>query len=472
MKDVKREIKSFIVTMVRRAIRMSPFFVNLGYAAKIEILSIIFNEKTGDNDRLHDLATYKNIGSNYRKALRGVDTSNLGQYLAKKAQKTKDRRKKYGPSSGKILFATRSWHFIEPVFQSFVDKGIKCEKYDINEFDKQYFKEHKIKNKSKYHREKAFKNLAITFRRKQDINKENRRYTSGFFDKCYEESDVIIVDWLNHNTNWVLENASADKKVIVRVHSYEVLSFFPATINFGRIDGLIFISPGIRDMFLEMWGWLLPDNMPTTVIDNIRCKKRVCPESSTSASIAGRGKTIGMMQYALPVKDFRFALEVFKHVYEKDSEFKLLLCGQALTEIKSAENALLLQEINALPEGVVEELGYVTDVDSFFRKVGYMLSTSEREGSHESIIEGMAYGCIPVVRNWPLLAPFDGAKRAFPMCDVVETPAEAAEAILSASLDYKKVSNKYQSESEGFYSTDIPQKYLEFIERVRCNEYT
>ena len=62
MKDVKREIKSFIVTMVRRAIRMSPFFVNLGYATKIEILSIIFNEKTGDNDRLHDLATQKKKG--------------------------------------------------------------------------------------------------------------------------------------------------------------------------------------------------------------------------------------------------------------------------------------------------------------------------------------------------------------------------------------------------------------------------
>ncbi|EGU52129.1 putative glycosyl transferase [Vibrio orientalis CIP 102891 = ATCC 33934] len=470
MKDIKREIKSFLVTMVRHVIRMSPFFVNLGYAAKIEILSIIFNEKTGDNDRLHDLATYKNIGSDYRRVLRGFDTSRLGQYLAKKAQKTKARRKKYGTSQGTILFATRSWHFIEPVFQSFVEKGVKCEKYDINEFDKKFFKEHKINNKSKYHREKAFKNLAITFRRKQSFNKENRRYTSDFFDKFYKESDVIIVDWLNHNTNWVLENTSADKKVIVRIHSYEVLSFFPATINFGRIDGLIFISHGIRDMFLEMWGWLLPDNMSTTVIDNIRCKKRVCPDASVS--ITGRGKTIGMMQYALPVKDFRFAFEVFKRVYEKDSEFRLLLCGQTLAEMKSAENALLLQEINSLPEGVVEELGYVTDVDSFFRRVGYMLSTSEREGSHESIIEGMAYGCIPVIRNWPMLAPFDGAKRAFPMCEVVETPAEAAEGILRASLDYKKVSKKYQSESAGFYSTDIPQKYLEFIERVRCNEYT
>lgn len=470
MKNFKRKIKVFVVTIVSRIIRITPFFVNLGYSAKLEILAIIFNEKTGDNDRLHDLATYRNLGSNYRKALRGFDRSRLGRYLAKKAQKTKNRRVKCVVSKGSILFVTRSWHFINPVYQSFLSSGIKCEKYDINEFDKIFFKKNKIHNKSKYHRESAFRNLAVTFGKKQEFNKENRRYTSDIFERYYAESDVIIVDWLNHNTNWVIDNTSANKKIIVRVHSYEVLSFFPLTINFGRVDGLIFISPGIRDMFFEMWGWLLPKNMLTTVIDNIRCKERICPD--VSLTVKGREKMIGMMQYALPVKDFRFAIEVFKHVYEKDNEFKLLLCGQTLTEIRSAENNLLLQEINAFPEGVIQELGYVTDVGSFFRRVGYMLSTSEREGSHESIIEGMAYGCVPVVRDWPLLSPFNGAKRAFSMCDVVKTPEEAAKQIQNVSRNYEEASKKYQRESVRFYSTDIPQKYLEFIERVRCNDYT
>ncbi|PRQ61363.1 glycosyltransferase [Vibrio sp. V01_P9A10T6] len=470
MNDVERSIKSFIVTILRYVIRISPFFVNLGYVAKIEILSAIFNEKTGDNDRLHDLNTYQGLGKNYRKALNGLDSSKLGRHLAKKANNTAESRVKYGAFNGSILFTTRSWHFIEPLYDTFKEKGIDCLKYDINDFDSLFFQENKIKNRSKYHREKAFKNLAITFRKKQEFNKENRQYTSVEFDEYYAKSDVIFVDWLNHNTNWVLENSGADKKIIVRIHSYEVLSFFPPTINFGRIDGLVFISNGIRDMFLEMWGWLLPANLPIDVIDNIRCKKRVCPASIEFT--LGRKKTLGMMQYALPVKDFRFAFEVFKIVYQQDNEFKLLLCGQTLGEIHSKENELLLKEISLLPDGVVQELGYISNVDSFFRKVGFMLSTSEREGSHESIIEGMAYGCVPVVRNWPLLAPFDGAKRAFPMCHTIESVDEAAKQILDSISCYDDVSSKYQNESMVFFSEDIPNRYLEFIERVRKNDRT
>ncbi|PML80833.1 glycosyltransferase [Enterovibrio norvegicus] len=465
MTDVKRSVKSFIVSILRHAVRMSPFFVNLGYAAKIEILSVIYNEKTGDNDRLHDLSTYQGLGNNYNQALNGLGDSKLGIHLKKQACKTATRRNKYPSSNGSILFATRSWHFINPLYDSFKEKKVDCYKYDINDFDSLFFRDNEIKNKSKYHREKAFKNLGIAFIKKQDYNKENRKYMSDSFDDYYRKSDVIFVDWLNHNTNWVIENSSADKKIIVRVHSYEVLSFFPATINFGRIDGLIFISHGIRDMFFEMWGWLVPENIHVEVIDNIRCQNRINP--SLIESNVNRKKIIGMMQYALPVKGFRFAFEVFKRVYEKDNEFKLVVCGQTLNEIKSKENDSLLEEIRLLPKGTVEELGYISEVDSFFRSVGYMLSTSEREGSHESIIEGMAYGCVPVVRSWPLLAPFNGAQRAFPMCQVIENVDEAAKLILDSVNNYDDISNKFQQESMVYFSEDIPNKYLEFIERVR-----
>ncbi|EPC4929521.1 glycosyltransferase [Vibrio cholerae] len=473
MNSFYRNLRKIAASGIRFFFRKFPFFVNFGYSAKIEILTIIFNEKTGKNDRLHDLETFEGLNGKYRKALNGFDTSKLGLYISKCARKTKVRREsKTISNKGNILFATRSWHFIDPLFQYFKTNGIRCEKYDINDFDEKFFKANRIKNKSKHHRDKAFKNLAVTFRKKQKFNNENRAFVSKEFIDHYENSDVIVVDWLNHNTNWVLENASDDKKIIVRVHSYEVLSFFPATINFGRIDGLIFISHGIKDMFLEMWGWLIPENTLIEVIDNIRCTKRISPNSlGNTEAILERKKIIGMMQYALPVKGFNFAFEVFKRVYEQDSDFKLLLCGQTLNEINSEDNRQLLKEINAMPEGVVKELGYVSDVDSFFKRVGYMLSTSEREGSHESIIEGMAYGCIPIIRNWPLIAPFNGAKRAFPMCNVIESVEEAVEQILYASKHYEEVSDKYRRESAIFYSEDIPKKYFNFIERVRKNDF-
>ncbi|GAA0247483.1 glycosyltransferase [Marinomonas primoryensis] len=469
MKEFKNNAKSFIVKKILFIVRMTPFYINLGYAAKIEILSIIYNEKTGFNDKLHNLETYQDLKSNYRKAINGFEKSKLGKLLCKRARRTKRERRKYAAKNNKVIFLTRSWHFFDPLVQFFEENNMEFFKYDINEFDKVIFEKNRITNKSKYHREKAFKNLAITFRKKQKYNEGNRCFTSDDFNIEYENSDIFFVDWLNHNTNWVLENVSDDKKIIVRIHSYEVLSFFPVTINFGRIDGLIFISEGIKDMFLELWGWLLPNDILIDVLDNIRSKKRISLENEVSTK--KRNKTIGMMQYADSVKGFRFAFDVFKGVYKVDPEFKLLLCGKTLAEIDSEENINIQNEIKQLPEGVVQELGYIKDIDSFFRKVGYMLSTSEREGSHESIIEGMAYGCVPIIRNWPILAPFNGAKRAFPMCDIIDRVEEAVVQILSTKSDYENISREYKKESRVFFSDDIPNKYVEFIERVRRDEY-
>jgi hypothetical protein len=41
------------------------------------------------------------------------------------------------------------------------------------------------------------------------------------------------------------------------------------------------------------------------------------------------------------------------------------------------------------------------DMARWFRQVGYVLSTSDREGSHAAVTEGMAAGSVPIVRPWP-----------------------------------------------------------------------
>ena len=49
------------------------------------------------------------------------------------------------------------------------------------------------------------------------------------------------------------------------------------------------------------------------------------------------------------------------------------------------------------------------DMAIWYSKVGFILSTSDHEGSHQAIAEGMAAGCIPIIRNWngatPLYPP-------------------------------------------------------------------
>ena len=50
------------------------------------------------------------------------------------------------------------------------------------------------------------------------------------------------------------------------------------------------------------------------------------------------------------------------------------------------------------------------DMEEWYRGIGTILSSSDSEGCHAAVMEGMASGCLPVVHDWPgaasLFSPF------------------------------------------------------------------
>jgi hypothetical protein len=64
------------------------------------------------------------------------------------------------------------------------------------------------------------------------------------------------------------------------------------------------------------------------------------------------------------------------------------------------------------------------DVAIWLSKIGFVLSTSDHEGSHQAVAEGMASGAIPIIRNWK------GADAIYPPKYVFRTADEAVELIL------------------------------------------
>jgi len=267
------------------------------------------------------------------------------------------------------------------------------------------------------------------------------------------------------NTLWALENIPLDKKIVVRVHSYEVFSFYSLMLNYGRIDGLIFISEGIKNVFIELWGWLLYEGIEIIVLQNVRSKdrlKKLSPNSLTNK----RRKTLGMLQYSIEVKDLNFALDIFEKLHNIDNEYKLLLAGNKLNE-NDPYSKKLLNRINTFPKGSIEELGYVTEMDKFFNEIGFILSTSEREGSHESVIEGMVFGCVPAIRNWPLLSPFKGAQSSFPKFPVFNTSSEISSYIELSQKDFNEKSKIAEEEIYYYFNENIENDYLSFINKIR-----
>jgi glycosyltransferase involved in cell wall biosynthesis len=67
---------------------------------------------------------------------------------------------------------------------------------------------------------------------------------------------------------------------------------------------------------------------------------------------------------------------------------------------------------------------YGNDMADWFSKIGFLLSTSDHEGSHHAVAEGMASGAIPVIRNWV------GADFLYPERFIFKTVDEAVKLIL------------------------------------------
>jgi glycosyltransferase involved in cell wall biosynthesis len=68
--------------------------------------------------------------------------------------------------------------------------------------------------------------------------------------------------------------------------------------------------------------------------------------------------------------------------------------------------------------------GHGDDVPEWLADIGFILSTSEHEGSHQAVAEGMASGAIPVIRNWI------GADLLYPERYVVRSSEDAVQALL------------------------------------------
>lgn len=440
------------------------------------IYPIFFDENLKSAIKLQIPKTYEGLGSKYRLALLGVDNSLLGKTISWRNNRTYNERKillnknKLNYDDANILFVTRSWHFCNQLFDEIKKVHNKVYKFDINNYDSMYlFTNLKNVNKNRVFRDITFSSLKNTVENNSIKNFEHLAKLSKEDIENIEASDMVFIDWLNHNTIWAINNLPMSKRIIVRVHSYEVFSYFPLMINFGRIDGLIFISEGIKEAFYELWGWIIPVHIQSIVLQNIRSKSRLNKSENFDQFSNKRKKTLGMLQYAVDVKDLGFALDTFELIYNQDNEYRLVLAGDKLNKDDEYQK-VLLERIDRFPKDTIQELGYIKEVNTFFERVGFMLSTSIREGSHESLIEGMLFGCIPVIRDWPLISPFNGAKSSFPQFETFITQEEMAKYILSSYDNFNSKSDEALKHSQYYFDENMSKKYLEFIVKVGFDE--
>lgn len=203
--------------------------------------------------------------------------------------------------------------------------------------------------------------------------------TSEDFDPLLaQNAEVIWCEWLRENAKAVSE-FECDAKKILRIHSYEAFSPLIYYTDFSKFDVVIFIADHIKRFVESKVGKI--DNaivIPVGIdLDKFPFKEKVKNNKIAYAGEISRKKGIGellMLATELP-------------------EYEFYIAGKFNDE----DIARYFNE--KLPENVhVEPYSY--DLPKFFEDKTYIINTSLREGNPVTVLEAMACGLKPLIKDW------------------------------------------------------------------------
>lgn len=262
----------------------------------------------------------------------------------------------------------------------------------------------------------------------QVLIEEHKGHVPKDTDICEQmlpKADIIFCEWCLGNAVWYSQHKLPHQKIVVRLHLQELRLPYIEQVYWDNVSKLILICPLNFNLINEKYPFL---REKTVLIYNpIDCNELDKPK------LPGAEFNLGLMGISPMRKAPHIAIEIFKRMREIDKRYNLFIKGKPPWEYdwlwrQSTERAYyekFYEDIKSSPykNSIIFEM-YGDDVPLWFTKIGFILSTSDFEGSHQSVAEGMASGAIPIIRNW------DGADLLYPQRFIFSTMDEAIDLII------------------------------------------
>jgi glycosyltransferase involved in cell wall biosynthesis len=232
--------------------------------------------------------------------------------------------------------------------------------------------------------------------------------------KILPEFKIIFCEWGLENISFLSKNKRSGQKLLVRIHLQEFSTNFLKETNWENVDAMIFISQYQLDRFKL----LFPEfaGKCSLIFNVIDCNSFDRKKDQDARF------NLGLMGILPRRKAPHLGLEILHELKKFDSRYRLSIKSKRPEELdwlwkKPEEREYfdrfysMIESLNLNDSVVFEQHG--DDVPDWFKKIGFILSPSEFEGSHQSVAEGMAAGSIPVIRNWDGSVPLYPAKYNF-----------------------------------------------------------
>ncbi len=275
-------------------------------------------------------------------------------------------------------------------------------------------------------------------------------------------ADVVFCEWTMGNAVWYSNHKLPFQKMFVRFHRQEIETDYPAQINYDAVDKMTFIVPHMLRKSIKQYK-----------LEKYKEKCVYIPNYVDAADLDQK-KTedarfnLGIVGIVPKMKRFDRALDILEGLRKKDKRYQLFVKGKLAKEYPWMQNRPdemayyeeLEKRIENSPylKGAVHYDGFGKDMGTWFSKIGYILSTSDFEGSHLSVAEAMASGSSPLIIKW------DGADEIYPKKYCFDKIAQAVKYVLhetDKSFDENMVENKVFVEE--FDIDNIINKWLETI---------
>lgn len=246
--------------------------------------------------------------------------------------------------------------------------------------------------------------------------------------KILDNSDVIIGEWARPNNFWIQERARKDKRLIVRAHRYEVTVDFPRKIDMDRYFGGVVIVPWVGRALVQNFDW--PSEKMVYIPNYVNSRYFHRPK------LEGSEFTLGIVGITPDLKRLDLAIDLLERLRTDDLRYVLRVRGNLPSEhinwhkqpLQAEQWGSVLHRIesNPLLRNAVHFDQPGRDMASWYQQIGVILSTSDLEGSHVALAEGIASGALPIARRWP------GIETLWPDGFIFDDLESAAQSVLSA----------------------------------------
>tara|TARA_B100000902_G_scaffold59079_2_gene66058 strand:+ start:231 stop:2015 length:1785 start_codon:yes stop_codon:yes gene_type:complete len=251
---------------------------------------------------------------------------------------------------------------------------------------------------------------------------EQKKGLTSYASELIDWADVVFVEWATAEAAWFIDLLPKSKKIALRLHSYELVNNFPLLIDWGKVDELICVSTHNLSRLtsvvdVESYG------CKTHVLGNIFDFDQYFRPKKENAS-----KTLGLVGYGKKVKRADLALELLETLLENDPTWKLHLIGDDPSDKREEDyfEDFFSRAESYIEQGIIKITPWKDDISSWLQEIGIILSCSDREGTHEACREGIASGCVGVIRKWPWAKDFGGNQTLFPNSFIWENVIDAA----------------------------------------------